>query len=263
MSTHEQTVQRQFDPCAEAYRHSAVHTAGPDLEYARTLVSSAAARIARGLDLGCGAGHLSFTLAPHVEHLVALDPSLNMLATVTRGAHERGLTGIEVHSGSAQSLPYPDGSFSLVCTRYSAHHWDRLENSLREMVRVLTPGGHALIIDVIAPPSALADTHLQAIELLRDVSHVRNRSVHEWRALLGAAGLPEGQYRQWPLRIEFSSWVARMRTPPTHVAAIRSLQESAPREVREALAIEADGSFMLQTGLFWLTKPPHPASGPR
>ena len=263
MSTHEQTVQRQFNPRAEAYRHSAVHAAGPDLEYARTLVSSTAARPAHGLDLGCGAGHLSFALAPHVEHLVALDPSPNMLAAVARGAHERGLRGIEVQTGSAQSLPYPDGTFSLACTRYSAHHWGRLEDALREMARVLTPGSHALIIDVIAPDSALVDTHLQAIELLRDVSHVRNRSVREWRELLGAAGLLEGQSRQWPLRIEFASWVARMSTPQRHVAAIRSLHASAPREVREALAIEPDGSFMLQTGLFWLTKPPHPATGPR
>ena len=92
---------------------------------------------------------------------------------------------------------------------------------------------------------------------------MRNRSVREWRERLGVAGLLEGQYRQWPLRIEFASWVARMRTPQRHVAAIRSLQASAPREVREALAIETDGSFMLQTGLFWLTKPPHPATAAR
>ena len=263
MRSHDQTVHSQFDPQAEASRHSAVHAAGPDLDYARTLVASTVARPERALDLGCGAGHLSFALAPYVGHLLALDPSPNMLAAVVRGAQERGLRGIDVQAGSAQSLPYRDGTFSLVCTRYSAHHWGRLEDALREAARVLRPGGHALIIDVIAPDSALADTHLQALELLRDVSHVRNRSVREWRELLGAAGLLEKCCRQWPLRIEFAPWIARMRTPATHVAAIRSLQAGAPREVREALAIETDGSFMLQTGLFWLTKPPHPASGLR
>lgn len=255
MRTHEQTVRSQFDSRAEDYVHSPVHAAGPDLEYARRLISSCPARPARALDLGCGAGHLSFALAAHVEHLVALDPSPSMLAAVVHGAAERGLTCIEARTGNAESLPYPDGEFSLVCTRYSAHHWSRLEAALGELVRVLAPDGNALIIDVVAPPGALADTHLQAIELLRDVSHVRDRSLREWRELLSGAGLAEVQYRQWPVRMEFASWVARMQTPEPHVAAIRSLQASAPREVREALAIDTDGSFTLQTGLFWLSKP--------
>ena len=262
MPTHEQTVQNQFDPRAEDYRNSAVHASGPDLEYARTLVANAAQRPQRALDLGCGAGHLSFALAAHVGRLVALDPSPGMLAAVSRGAAERGLTQIETRPGSAESLPYPDGSFELVCTRYSAHHWSRLKAAVGEIVRVLAPGGHVLLIDVVAPPDALSDTHLQAMELLRDASHVRNRSVGEWRELLGRAGLAEQQYRQWPVRIEFTSWVARMRTPETRIAAIRALQSAAPHEVREALGIGADGSFVLQTGLFWLTRAPHSPDNP-
>ena len=262
MPSHEQTVQNQFDPRAEDYRTSAVHASGPDLEYARTLVADAPQRPQRALDLGCGAGHLSFALAAHVGRLVALDPSPGMLAAVSRGAAERGLTQIETRPGSAESLPYPDGSFDLVCTRYSAHHWSHLEAAVLEMLRVLAPGGHVLLIDVVAPPDVLTDTHLQAMELLRDASHVRNRSVREWRTLLGGAGLAEQQYRQWPLRIEFASWVARMRTPETRIAAICSLQTGAPHEVREALGIGADGSFTLQTGLFWLTGAAQPAGSP-
>ena len=256
MPTHQQTIQNQFDPRAEDYRNSAVHASGPDLEHARALVAGAPQRPRRALDLGCGAGHLSFALAPQVEQLMALDPSPGMLAAVSRGALERGLSQIDTRCASAESLPYPDGSFDLVCTRYSAHHWSRLETAVREMVRVIAPGGHALLIDVVGPPDALADTHLQAMELLRDASHVRNRSVREWRELLAGAGLAEHQYRQWPLRIEFASWVARMRTPEARVAAIRSLQTHAPEEVRETLEIGADGSFTMQTGLFWLTKVP-------
>ena len=251
MRSHEQTVQTQFDPRAEAYRHSAVHAAGPDLDYARTLVAGGAGR---ALDLGCGAGHLTFALAPHVEQMLAVDPSPNMLAAVMRGASEHGLTNIAVRTGHAESIPDPDQSYSLLCTRYSAHHWGGLEAAVFEMARVLRTDGHALIIDAVGPEDALVDTHLQAMELLRDPSHVRDRSVREWRELLASAGLRELQYRQWPVRIEFASWVARMRTPETSVAAIRALQSAAPREVQEALALEADGSFVLQTGLFWLVK---------
>jgi|SRR5579883_2331774 len=255
MSTHEQTVQRQFDPRARAYLTSAVHAAGPDLERAKVLVSQAVPTAAQALDIGCGAGHLSFALAPYVARLIALDPSARMLAAVSETAGSRGLRQIETRQGTAESLPFADGCFQLVCTRYSAHHWTRLQAAVRELGRVLTPGGHALLIDTLGHEDPLVDTFMQAIELLRDPSHVRNRSRAEWRSLLDSAGLMELECAEWPTRLEFASWTERMRTPADRVAVIRSLQDGAPREVREALAIEPDGSFTIRTGLFWLRKP--------
>jgi ubiquinone/menaquinone biosynthesis C-methylase UbiE len=255
MRTHEQTVQSQFDPRAEAYLTSAVHSAGPDLERAKALVVRGVPAAARALDLGCGAGHLSFALAPHVARMVALDPSPGMLAVVSQGAGARGLRRIEVRQGHAESLPFDAGAYELVCTRYSAHHWTRLDEAVREFARVLAPGGHALVIDTLGHESPLVDTFMQSIELLRDASHVRNRSLAEWRHLLGSAGLHEIEYADWPTRLEFASWVQRMRTPADRVAVIRSMQDGAPGEVRQALQLEPDGSFTIRTGLFWLRKP--------
>jgi len=259
MRTHEQTVQGQFDPRAHAYAHSAVHSAGPDLDRARSLVAQVAP--CGALDIGCGGGHLAFALATHVARVVALDPSPGMLATVSRSAAARGLSQIDTQPGKAESLPFPDAAFPLVCTRYSAHHWTRLEAAISEMGRVLAPGGHALVIDTLGHEDPLVDTFLQSIELLRDPSHVRNRSASEWRALLRAAQMIELEHADWPTRLEFASWVARMETPADRVAVIRSLQEGAPREVREALQIEPDGSFTIRTGLFWLRKPAEQGPG--
>ena len=255
MRTHEQTVQSQFDPRAHLYLTSAVHSAGPDLERAKALVSQTVPTDAQALDIGCGGGHLSFALAPHVARMVALDPSPGMLATVSSAAAAKGLRQIEVRQGNAQSLPFDDRSFPLVCTRYSAHHWTRLEAAVREIARVLAPGGHALVIDTLGQDEPLVDTFMQSIELLRDPSHVRNRSRAEWRSLLQAAGLIELEAAEWPIRLEFASWTERMRTPADRVAVIRSLQDGAPQEVREALEIGPEGSFTSRTGLFWLRKP--------
>ena len=254
MPTHEQTVRHQFEPRAQAYLASAVHRAGPDLDYARQLIGQTLSSTDPALDVGCGAGHLAFVLGAYTGRMVALDPSPAMLAAVSSGAAERGLHQIEVCQGSAESLPFSDRVFALVCTRYSAHHWTRLEPALREICRVLSPGGHALLIDTLGADDALADTHLQAVELLRDLSHVRNRSRSEWCTLLQSAGLAEVDYREWPTRLEFASWVERMRTPDDRVAVIRALQDAAPQEVRDTLRIEADGSFTLRTGLFWLRR---------
>jgi hypothetical protein len=73
--------------------------------------------------------------------------------------------------------------------------------------------------------------------------------------LLEAAGFLDIEHTQWPLRLEFASWVERMRTPPARVAVIRELQQGAAREVQDALAYEADGSFTFRVGSFWARKP--------
>ena len=256
MSTHEQTVLAQFDAQARAYLTSAVHAQGPDLVRAQDLARHAArqaapAPAAAALDVGCGAGHLSFAIAPDFARVVALDPAPGMLAVVRDAAAARHLPQIETVEGAGDRLPFADESFDLVCSRKSAHHWRRIEPALRELRRVLKPGGHLLMIDTEGEEDPLADTHLQTIELLRDRSHVRSHTPRQWQAMLAAAGFAVVAHETWPLRLEFASWVERMRTPPDAVAMIRRLQAEAPAEVRQALGYEEDGSFTIRTGLYW------------
>jgi ubiquinone/menaquinone biosynthesis C-methylase UbiE len=251
MRNHDQAVVAQFDPKAQAYLTSAVHAAGPDLEQARQLVQQAAMPQQSMLDVGCGAGHLSFVLAPYFQRVVATDLSPSMLAIVHAAAEQRQLPQIEVQPASAQALPFSDGHFDLVSTRYSAHHWHDVPAALREMRRVTRPGGTLLMIDLMGDESPMVDTHLQAIELLRDPSHVRDYSPPQWRSMLVTAGFQLQQEAFWAVHLEFGSWVERMQTPPASVAVIRSLLASAAREVREGLAVEPDGSFVPRTGLFW------------
>jgi len=252
MRTHAESVHQQFDPQARAYLDSAVHARGPDLERAVALVRAALPPESRALDVGCGAGHLSFALAAVLQSVVATDPSPSMLGVVREAAAQRGVAErIATGQASADALPCPDAHFDLVATRYSAHHWLDLEASLREMRRLLSPGGHLLIIDVIGGATPLVDTHLQAMELLRDPGHVRNRTADEWRALIAASGFDLRTDEVFPVRLDYATWVERMRTPVESRNAIRHLQAGAPRQVHEALAIQSDGSFTVQTGLFW------------
>ncbi len=250
MRSHDQSVVAQFDPKAEAYLASAVHAAGPDLQRAGNLVFQAGVQGAM-LDVGCGAGHLSFTLARHFQQVIATDLSPAMLATVRGAAGQRGLPQIEVQQASAEALPFPDGHFDLVSSRYSAHHWHDVPAALREMRRVTRPGGLLLMIDIIGDESPLVDTHLQAIELLRDPSHVRDYTSLQWRSMLAVAGFDLHHDDSWPTRLEFASWIERMRTPADVATVIRNLLVSASEEVRRGLAVEPDGSFVPSTGLFW------------
>jgi len=245
MSHHAIKVEQQFGEVASAYLSSSVHSQGADLE-------AIADRLRRApdasvLDLGCGAGHVSFAAAPHVASVISYDLSADMLRTVAHEAQKRAHRNILTRQGTVQALPFPDATFDFVCTRYSAHHWTEIRTALKEARRVLKPCGGLIMIDTCAPENPLFDTHLQAIELLRDESHVRNYSPAEWNSMLTEAGFTVNAQSTWKLPLDFTAWVTRMRTPELYIQAISSLLLNAPREVREYFRVEPDGSFVLDT----------------
>lgn len=235
---------------ARDYVTSVVHSAGADLDQLEAEVRGQSR--ARVLDLGCGGGHVSYRVAPHVAAVVACDVTVPMLDAVAATASERGLTNITVQQAVAEKLPFPDASFDIVLCRFTTHHWHNMEAGLREARRVLKPGNRAVFIDVIAPADPVLDTHLQAVELLRDVSHVRDYSMAEWVAALSRSGFAIEGVTVRKLWMDFPVWVARTRTPAAHVEAIRSLQIGCPANVREYFGISDNGSFDIEVATFEL-----------
>jgi SAM-dependent methyltransferase len=240
---HAKLVTQQFGARAEAYVESTVHAQGPDLDQVAALLKGRAS--ARVLDLGCGGGHVSFRAAPRVREVVAFDLSHDMLAAVARVAAERSLNNIATQQGRVEILPFADAAFDVVLSRYSAHHWHGFATALTEARRVLKPGGTVLFMDAVSPGSALLDTYLQAVELIRDPSHVRDYSVAEWMSALAAAGLNVRSITTRRLRIDFASWVTRMATPKPNVETIRALQMQMSDDVVKHFALEPDGSFTI------------------
>ena len=251
--THEALVGGQFGARANAYLTSAVHAQGADLQALAALVEGRSTD--RVLDLGCGGGHVSFNVAPHVRDVVAYDLSPDMLDVVGRAARERGLTNVATQQGVAESLPFDDASFDCVLSRYSAHHWRDVDAGLREAARVLKPGGTAGFVDAVSPGPPLLDTYFQAIEVLRDPSHVRDYTRAEWERALAGAGLVVGATASYRVRLDFAVWIERMRTPKVQADAIRALQAAASESLTRHFAIEADGSFTIDVALFHATKP--------
>jgi ubiquinone/menaquinone biosynthesis C-methylase UbiE len=244
----------QFGSSAANYLTSAVHATGADL-----VRLEAAAHLrppARALDLGCGAGHVSFALARGgAQRVTAYDPSTEMLAVVAKEAAVRGHGQIETHAGAAEALPFESGSFDLIVSRYSAHHWADVPRSIAECARVAAPWCRLILIDVVAPETPLFDTALQVVDFLRDASHVRNYRISEWRALLQTAGFADPAVDSWKLSLEFESWIARIRTPPDRVAALRSVFASLPLEVKRYFQLDPNLNF--ETDSAWLEAPLH------
>lgn len=251
--SHEALVGGQFGSRAEAYLTSTVHAQSGDLDALVALMKNR--RDARVLDLGCGGGHVTFNVAPLVRNVVAYDLSPEMLEVVARTASARGLNNVSTQQGTVESLPFADESFDVVLSRFSAHHWRDLDAALREAKRVAKSGGLVAIADTVTPGNPLLDTYFQAIELLRDPSHVRNPTRAEWEAIIARAGLLPGPVTPFRMRLDFKSWVERMNTPKLQVDAIRALQRAVSSDATRYFDTEADGSFCIDVALFEATKP--------
>jgi ubiquinone/menaquinone biosynthesis C-methylase UbiE len=104
----------------------------------------------RVLEIGCGTGNLALLVKRMHSQLevVGLDPDPKALARAGRKARRAGLT-LELDRGFADELPYPDGSFDRVLSSLMFHHLeaDLRIASLREVLRVLRPGGSLHLMD--------------------------------------------------------------------------------------------------------------------
>ncbi|TRY97079.1 hypothetical protein DNTS_027274 [Danionella cerebrum] len=89
------------------------------------------------LDLGCGTGQTSRVLAPYFQQVVGIDVSESQVAEAKA---IKGFPNLTYRVGTAEELPFPDGSVDLL-TASSAAHWFDKEGFIKEAQRVLKPRG--------------------------------------------------------------------------------------------------------------------------
>ena len=109
----------------------------------------------RVLDVGCGPGGFTSVLAELSENVVGLDVSPAWVDAATRAFAERGLGRARAVLGSGSALPFPDASFDVVLSQFGHMFAPRPEVALKEMLRVLKPGGVAAILEFSQPKNAL------------------------------------------------------------------------------------------------------------
>src|SRR5215210_6967395 len=106
---------------------------------------------ARVLEVGCGPGHLSIRLArQHGLNITGLDLDPAMIERARANAVRAGDGNERRPSflvGDVASIPFPEGSFDLVVSTLSMHHWANPTAGLAEIDRVLRPGARALVWD--------------------------------------------------------------------------------------------------------------------
>jgi ubiquinone/menaquinone biosynthesis C-methylase UbiE len=105
---------------------------------------------ARVLDVGTGPGGvpLAIARAQPLLRVDGLDLSEDMVSYARQATADAGLADrVTFTVGDVAHLPYPDGTFDLVVSSMSQHHWADVRGGVREVRRVLRPGGRAWIYD--------------------------------------------------------------------------------------------------------------------
>jgi ubiquinone/menaquinone biosynthesis C-methylase UbiE len=113
----------------------------------RRVVGSFVGNTDRVLDVGCGPGGFTAVLAELAQSVVGLDVSQAWVETCTQTFAARGLTEARAVLGSSTNLPFPDASFEVATLIDVIHHLDDPGAALREIARVLVPGGRLLVFE--------------------------------------------------------------------------------------------------------------------
>ena len=146
-------VRRMFDRIAPVYdAMNRVMTAGLDQRWRRKTVGEAVQPGDRVLDACCGTGDLAVAArAAGAGRVVGVDFSERMLERARRKAPE-----LEWVQADVLTLPFEDASFDSVVVGFGVRNVEDLEAGLRELRRVLRPGGRLGILEITRPRGLLA-----------------------------------------------------------------------------------------------------------
>jgi ArsR family transcriptional regulator len=98
-------------------------------------------------DLGCGTGQLSEVVAPHVQRVIAVDGSADMLDAARNRLADR--PNVELRQGDLEALPLEPGELDVAVLSLVLHYSPAPARALAEVARVLRPGGRVLVVDML------------------------------------------------------------------------------------------------------------------
>ena len=152
----ETQVRAMFDRIAGLYdRMNTVMTAGLHHDWRRRAADLAAlAPGGRALDVATGTGDLALELSRRVSpggEVVASDFSERMLEIARAKAARGTQSALRFETANALALPYADDEFDAATVGFGARNFSDLDQGLREMARVVRPGGRVVVLEMTTP----------------------------------------------------------------------------------------------------------------
>ncbi len=208
---HYSRVKDEFKRQAETLSASPAFTDAAVLERIRDAVRPAPGM--KLLDLGCGPGIVTAFLAPSVREAVAYDLTPEMLEKARQRCEKASLKNVRFELGRAEELPFEKESFDCVVTRLTIHHFPDPRRVMEEAARVTRLKGRVVVVDFLSSEKEEEAALHNALETLRDPTHVRALSADELQRLLEAAGLRITSRLAWKRKRDFAEWIGIANAP--------------------------------------------------
>jgi ubiquinone/menaquinone biosynthesis C-methylase UbiE len=248
MTTHKEqnaAIRDQFGKQAESYARLVQSGRNVTLEKLTAALKPAASD--HLLDVGCGTGRISLSLAPFVGHVTGIDLTPQMLNQAKALQAQLGITNVSWQQGDILPLPFADGSFSIVLTQATFHHFADPAAVLSEMIRVAAPAGRIAVIDMTFDP-AKAEA-FDRWEKLRDPSHLHVLSPEKLKDLGRAAGLKELFSWSYPTAMPIEAVLATSFPAPGDMEQVRTLvrEDAASGEDRLGIGLHEEAGQIIAT----------------
>lgn len=247
-------VQDYFSRTAEGYVASFSHRAGYDLQ--RLIELGEWNDQQQVLDVATGGGHTARAVAPLVAQVTVSDLTPRMLEKAREFLLAQGITNARFQVADAEQLPFEAETFDRVTCRIAPHHFPNIAQAVKEVARVLKPGGLFMLIDCMAPGDPELDTFDNTIEKWRDPSHGRSCTAEEWQRFFIEAGLQVEQREFFRKTHHYDDWTARSQLPAAEKAKLEQFILESNERLQKYFEItcRSDGHLESFTNDFILLK---------
>ncbi len=219
---HFSRIKEEFKRQAETLSVASVFTDSGVLEQIHTAIKPT--RLMNLLDLGCGPGIVTAAMAPEVREVVAYDLTPEMLDQARKRCQEAGLKNVRFELGKAEDLPFEKETFDGIVTRLTIHHFPDPRRVMDEAVRVTRRNGKIVVADVVSSENDEEAGLHNALETLRDPTHVRMFSPSQMLELVKSAGLRITSTVTWEMKRDYDEWIritnAPERVKPLHTVMV-------------------------------------------
>jgi SAM-dependent methyltransferase len=216
---------------------------------ARFVAAVAPRETEEALDAACGPGLLAKAFAPRLRTFTGVDLTPAMVERARRTANDAALANARFQTGDALALPFLDGRFDIAISRLALHHIPDAGTALREMARVLKPGGRIGLFDITTSEDLTEAAYHNEVERLRDPSHASALPLSELFRLIGVAGLDPDHLDAVDYELDVEEWISRAEQSPEQARGARE-------RIAAALGARRFGGRRVRrdaTGKLWFT----------
>ena len=239
MTDHDTHVRNEFSRQAEAMSKAAIFN--DETVIARIRDAALLSPNSRALDVACGPGIIVEALARGAREIVGCDITPQMLEKARERCAGAGLANVRFVPGCAEALPFEDCEFDTVVSRSAVHHFIDPIAAFREMARVVRKGGRIVTVDVMSSESPGEAQLHNALETIRDPSHVRMLPKSELHHALETAGLAIESCNVWTNHREYEEWM-KITGAPERIASLRVVMTALARgSIRAGIGLRIEG----------------------